>query len=520
MKLITREQAAALVEDGATLGVGGFGAYGAPESLLQALADRFAETGHPAGLCVTCTVCPGDNTRGNVGLNRIARDGLLDTVIAGHLANPPLIAEMVAENRAAAYTLPLGVMVHLYDAIAGHRPAVLTAVGLGTFADPRKEGCKANERTRSQKREMVELTRLDGRDYLLYKAFPIRICFLRGTCADERGNISMEREATGDFSLGMAAAVHNSGGIVVVEVERIVKSGTIHPKSVRIHAPIVDYVVIADQDKYRQGYAAADRGELCGSIQVPPAALVPMEMSNRKIIARRGALELAPDCLINLGIGIPSGIGSVANEEGLSATLSLESGPQGGVPVEGLGFGASVNPEAIYNLPDIFHMYDGGVLSMTFLGAAEIDGAGNVNVSRFGSRCTGPGGFINISQNTPRVYFVGTFTTGGLEERVEDGCLRILREGRQKKFCRSVQQVTFSGPYAVSTGQQVTYITERAVFRLTDRGLLLTEIAPGVDLRTDILDQMEFPPLIPEAPRLMDRRIFRPEKMGLAKSAE
>ena len=520
VKLITKEEAAALVQDGMTVGVGGFGAYGAPESLLQALADRFDATGHPAGLTVTCTVSPGNNTYENEGLNRIAKDGLINTIIAGHLANPPMIAEMVAENRLAAYTLPLGVVVHLYDAIAGHKPAVLTKVGLGTYADPRKEGCKANTKTEAQNRDIVELVHLTEGDFLLYKTFPIQLCFIRATCADEKGNVSMEEEAVGDFSLNMAAAVHNSGGIVVVEAGKIVKTGTIPPKKVRVHASIVDYAVIADGSKYRQGYAAANRGELSGSFQIPVAALEPMKMSNRKIIARRGAMELVPNCLINLGIGMPSGIGSVANEEGISATLSLESGPQGGVPVEGLGFGASVNPEVIYNLSDIFHLYDGGVLSMTFLGAAEIDGHGNVNVSKFGSRCTGPGGFINISQNTPRVHFIGTFTTGGLRETVENGKLIILQEGQQRKFCKKIQQITFSGDYAASTGQQVMYITERAVFRLDGHELLLTEIAPGIDLQKDILDQMEFRPKIADNLRLMDSRIFLDKKMNLVLPGE
>ncbi len=516
MKLISAGEAVGLIQDGMTIGVGGFGAYAAPETILQAMADSFAAHGHPASLTVTCGVSPGDNTNRLVGLNRIASEGLLDTIIAGHFANPPLIAEMVARNQVAGYALPLGVMIHLYDAIAAHLPVVLTPVGLGTFADPRMDGCRANERAFSQRREMVKVVELEGKEYLAYQTFPIQACIIRATYADESGNLTMKNEGLGDFAFDLAAAAHNSGGIVIAEVQKVVEFGAIHPKDVRIHAHMVDYVVVADESLYYQGYAAGYRPELCGNVRVPAAGIPAMDLTNRKVIARRGALELEPNCLINLGIGIPSGIGSVANEEGIASTLSLESGPQGGVPVEGLGFGGSVNPETIYNLSDVFHLYDGGILSMTFLGAAEIDQFGNVNVSKFGSRCTGPGGFINISQSTPKVYFVGTFTADGLEEEISDGALHILREGRKRKFLQHVQQITFSGQYARDHRREIMYITERAVFRLTDRGLLLTEIAPGVDLRRDILDQMEFEPLIAEDLHTMDPRIFRSGRMEIA----
>ncbi|MBP5239739.1 MAG: 3-oxoacid CoA-transferase [Oscillospiraceae bacterium] len=514
-KIITAAAAAALVKDRSTLAVGGFAAYAVPETLLYELGRRFDETSSPEGLTVTCGICPGDYSRDPVGLNRIAKKGLLDTVIAAHFGNPPLIGDMIAENLVAGYALPLGVMVHLFEAIAGHKGAVLSHVGLGTFADPREEGCKVNKRAREQNRTVVELLQVAGREQLAYLTFPIDICFVRASLADSDGNLSAENEAVGDVTFGIAAAAHNSGGIVIAEVERIVPPGTLNPRNVVAHGSIVDYVVQADPELYRQGYASVYRPELCGRKRIEPDTLPPLPMSNRKLIARRAAMELAPGGLINLGIGIPSGIGSVANEEGIHATLSLESGPQGGVPLDGLGFGANVNAEAIYSLSDTFHLYDGGVLSMSFLGAAEVDEAGNVNVSRFGDSCTGPGGFINISQNTPSVRFVCTFTAGGLKEEIRDGQLVILQEGRQKKFVKSVRQITFSGKYARSTRQDVQFITERAVFRLTEEGLLLTEIAPGVDLERDILSQMEFTPRIAGDLSLMDPRIFRDSLMGL-----
>lgn len=515
-KLITKEKAASLINSGMTLAVGGFGAYGAPETLLQALADRYERENQPRLLTVSCGISPGDNSKNGVGLNRIAKKGLIETVIAGHFANAPMISEMVGNNEIAGYAVPLGVMVHLFDTIAGHKPALLTKVGLETCADPRHGGCKANDKAVEQQRDIVELATVFGEECLAYKPFKIDACFIRAFAADENGNLSMEDGALGDYGFDIAAATHNSGGVVIAEVKSVVSAGSIHPKKVRIHAPMVDYVVIADADKYKQGYQAAFRPELCGDTRVPSDALAPMPMSNRKIIARRAVMELTPDCLINLGIGIPSGIGSVANEEGIATNLSLESGPQGGVPVEGLGFGASANPDVIYNVGDVFHLYDGGVLDQTFLGAAEIDEGGNVNVSKFGTRCTGPGGFINISQNTSTVCFLGTFTAGGLVEEIKDGKLVIVQEGRQRKFIKSVQQITFSGAYARKTGQRVMYITERAVFELGECGLVLTEIAPGVELERDVLSQMDFTPEISPALKTMDSRIFNDAVMGIA----
>lgn len=514
MKIISKEQAVHMIRNGSTVGIGGFGAYGAPESLLAEIRKQFDETGNPQSLTVTTGVSPGSFTMEQKGLNRMAADGLIDTIIAGHFANPPMIANMVGENKIAGYAVPLGVLMHLYDAIAGHKPGVLTPVGLGTFADPRIEGCRANQKAADRNMDLVNLVNIGAEKYLLYKSFPVDISLIRGTYADAGGNISVEEEAEGDFEFELAAAAHNSGGIVIAEVKAIVNAGSIPPKKVRVHGSMIDYVVVGDEDLYMQGYNGYYKPELSGDIKVPSDDISPMPMSNRKIIARRAALELAPDCVINLGIGMPSGIGSVANEEGIKPVLSLETGPLGGVPVEGPGFGASTNPDVIYNLSDVFHLYDGGILDMTFLGAAEIDKKGNVNVSKFAGRCSGPGGFINITQATKKVAFIGTFTAGGLKESVADGKLVIEQEGSSHKFVEQVEQITFSGDYAVKTGQRILYITERAVFRLTKDGLLLEEIAPGADLQKDILDRMDFRPLVSDQLKIMDGRIFRPEKMG------
>ena len=355
-KFITAKEAAGLIEDGMTLGVGGFGAYAAPDELLAALASRYEEEGNPRGLTAVCGISPGSNHPDGRGLARLKAPGLLDTVIAGHFANPPEIAELIGANQIAAYALPLGVMLHLWRAIAGHKPALLTHVGLGTFADPRVEGCKANDKTRAQNRDIVEVVQVSGKDCLAYKTFPINACFIRATWADEDGNLSMEDEGVGDYAFELASATHNSGGIVIAQVRGIVSRDFLPPKTVRIHHPMVDYVVVnTDPALHMQSYAAQLRPELSGQLRCPTGSIPPMPLDNRKIIARRGAMELKPNCLINLGIGIPSGVGEVANEEGIGGqvTLSLESGPQGGVPVSGDGFAAAVNPQAIYTVADM-----------------------------------------------------------------------------------------------------------------------------------------------------------------------
>lgn len=517
--MITAQEAAALIPDGATVALGGFGAYCGPDALLEAVARRYDEVRHPVNLTLVTGVSTGDNSMNDLGMNRIAKDGLIDTIIAAHLGNPPKISAMAAENRIAAYTLPLGVVMHLFRAIAGKKPGVITQVGLNTFADPRDSGCRVNERARSQDRHVVELVEVGGEEQLFYPAMPLDICLLRGTYADEDGNISVEKEGLIGAELEIAAAVHSSGGIVIVQVENIVQRGTLHPRKVRIHNTLVDYVVKAPSaELHMQNYASTQYDpSLTGEIRRPMDAMPPMSMSPRKIIARRGAMELRPNCVVNLGIGMPSGVGAVAAEEGIASqtTLSLESGPIGGVPVEGVGFAGSMNLEGINSICDTFDLYDGGYLDMTCLGAAEIDRHGNVNVSRFGSRCPGPGGFINISQNTPKVCFMGAFTAGKSRIKIENGKLNIMEDAPGKKFIDRVQQVTFSADYARKTGQTVLYITERAVFQLAEDGVMLTEIAPGVDLERDIFAHMDFRPLVAKELKVMDPRIFREERMGL-----
>ena len=511
-KLITAEKAAQLIRSNSTLATGGFIGIGFAETLAKAVEKRFLDTGEPADLSLVYAAGQGDAKER--GLNHFGHQGMVRKVIGGHWGLAPKLGEMAINNEIEAYNLPQGVICHLYREIAAGRPGVFSKVGLHTFVDPRQDGGKINSRTTE---DHVQLMPINGEDHLFYKSFPIDVALLRGTTADKNGNISMEKEALPLDVLAIAQAVKNSGGTVLVQVERITEQHQLTADRVRIPGILVDHVILAPTEDHPQTFGEQYNPAYSGDIRPPASQVAPAELNARKVIGRRALLEVQKGGVINLGIGMPEMVAQVAAEEGIldSFTLSVEPGGIGGQPASGLSFGAVSNADAVIDQPAQFDSYDGGGLDQAFLGLAETCPQGHVNVSRFGSKLAGAGGFINITQNTQDLYFLGTFTSGPQQMSFENGELQIIQNGKQKKFCEAVQQITFNGEYAIEQEQRVTFITERAVFRLTEKGLCLTEIAPGVDLHRDILQQMAFSPEIAHDLTIMDSRLFQSGPMNI-----
>jgi propionate CoA-transferase len=510
-KVITPEAAARLVRDGDTVAIGGFVGLGVPEELLIALATCFERTGGPRDLTLTFAAGQGDG--GVRGLNHLAREGLVRRAIGAHWGFVPALGALALEGRIEAYCLPQGVVSHLYRETAAGRPGLLTRTGLGTFVDPRLEGGRMNAVSFE---EVVRVMRLDGEEFLFYPSRPVDVALLRGTTADEDGNVTMEHEAATLDSLSIAQAAKNSGGIVIVQVERVTAHRSKTPRDVRIPGILVDGIVIAtDRASHMQTFAEEFNPGYVGEVPAAVTAAESVPLGLRKVIARRAAMMLKSNSVVNLGVGIPEGIANVASEEGILdlITLTVEAGAIGGVPAGGLSFGAATNAQAIIDQPYQFDFYDGAGLDQAFLGMAEVDRHGNVNVSRFGHRLAGAGGFINITQAARSLFFLGTFTAGA-DIDVSDGRLRIRREG-VPKFVDQVGQVTFNGQQAWAAGQSVHYITERCVLRLGKDCLELVEIAPGLALERDVLPRMGFQPQIAADLREMDPSIFAARLLGL-----
>ncbi|MGH8699689.1 MAG: acyl CoA:acetate/3-ketoacid CoA transferase [Burkholderiales bacterium] len=510
-KIVEPEDAVAVIHDGDVIATSGYAGSGTPDQLLVALEKRFLETGAPRELTLVHSTGQGDALE--KGLNRIGHEGLIRRIIGGHFGLMPRLEKLIVGERIEAYNFPEGVITNLYRDVGAGKPGTITKVGVGTFVDPRFGGGKVNALTTE---DLVELLSVAGKEHLFFRSFPINVAMIRGTTADPDGNITTEREALTLENLALAIAARNSGGIVLAQVERIAAEGSLDARDVRVPGVLVDCVVVAEPEHHMQTYGTQYNPAFSGEVRVPLQALAPLEMGERKIIARRAALEIKPNSVINVGIGMPDGVPRVASEERIQdlITLTVDPGVMGGVPMGGLDFGVALNYQAVIDHCSAFDFIDGGGLDGVFLGFGECDARGSINASRFGNKVPGCGGFINLSQSSKKVVFVGTFTSGGFEAKVEHGKLLIVREGKHPKFVSEVGQITFSGVEAARRRQPVLYVTERCVFRLTPDGLELTEIAPGVDLERDILARMPFRPLV-RSPKLMESAIFHPEPMGL-----
>jgi propionate CoA-transferase len=503
-KIMDAESAAALVKDGATIGlVGGGGGLLEADTVMGAIEARFLAGDGPRELTLVHALGIGD--RESRGLNRFAHEGMVRKVIGGHWVWSPRMQALAKDEKIEAYVLPGGVVMQQWREIGAKRPGLTTHVGLGTFVDPRFGGGRMNE---SAKDDLVEVVEIDGKEWIRYRPFPVDVAIIRGSFADPDGNISLAQEAATLDVYALAMAAHNCGGKVIVQVRHGVPRGGISANQVRIPGAIVDAVVIAPDQPL--SHEVFHDPTLTGESWGPPLDVGEVELTVRTAIARRAATELYDGAVINYGFGIPDAVAKIVASRGESDRYfqTIEHGTYGGMLLDGTSFGYARHATAMIDAPSQFDFYSGGGLDIAFLGMGELDAEGSVNVSKLGGITVGPGGFIDIAQNARKVVFCGTFEAKGVKLSLGGGMLKVDQLGEVRKLVASVDQITFSGPQAVKSGQEVIYVTERAVFRLTSDGLVLAEVAPGVDVKGDVLDRMGFEPLIPVTPKIMDGAHF------------
>jgi len=503
-KFLTARQAAALVNDGDTVAlIGGGGGLCEASCLHEAIEKRFLETQRPRGLTLIHSLGIGD--RKSRGMNRFAHEGMAKRVIGGHWVWSPRMQQLARENKIEAYVFPGGVAMQLFREIGAGRPGLFTHVGLGTFCDPRVEGGRMNT---AAKDDLIEVVTIDGKELLRYKSFPVNVAMIKGSFADAHGNISLDQEPANVDIYAAALAAHNSGGKVIAQVRTAVEVGALPARSVRVPGALVDAIVVDPEQ--RMGYDVVHDPTMSGEIKGPPAPVIPQPFTVRQLIARRAADELRDGAVLNYGFGIPDGVARLISERGHRDRYyqTIEHGTYGGELLEGTLFGYARNATAMIDGPSQFDFYSGGGLDIAFLGFGEIDPAGNVNVSKLGGITVGPGGFIDIAQNARKVVFCGTFDARGTQLDIGGGKLHIGKHGGVTKLVNKVEQITYSGPEGMKRGQEVVYVTERAVFRLTPKGLVLTEVAPGIDVKRDVIERMQFAPLVEREPALMPSSHF------------
>lgn len=513
MKVIQAADVPKLIKDGDNVLIPGTtGCY--PEHATVEIEKSFLETGHPAHLTLHFQSAMGTMGHPTRGLSNLCHEGLFDVAYCGHINGcGRKMTEFVRDNGAEVYNMPQGVTLQLMKCTAAHTPGFITKIGLKTFMDPRQDCARMNSRST---KSPVELIEIDGEEWLFYRApKKIDVALIRGTYADEKGHIYMDNEGYKMNTLDAAAAAKATGGIVIAQVERIIKAGFKNPKEVEVPGFLVDYAFCADMHWHMQTSATQFNPVFTGAIKVPLDSIPPIKLDSKKVMSRRAAMELEKDVIVNLGVGTPTFMANVCAEEGCSDyfTLTSETGAIGGIPGAGNDFGTAWNGEAMIQTCDINMIYDGGILDKGYLGFLQVAPNGDVNSANRNGLAMGIGGFMNVAGGAKHVIFMGMMTAGGYKNEIGDGKLTITNEGAEKKFVNKVHQVCFSGEVALDLGKKVTYVTERCVFQLTREGLMLTEIAPGVDLQKDILDQMEFKPLIAEDLKLMPAELFC-EKWG------
>ena len=520
-KLKSLAAVAELIPDHAVISVSSSSGLGCPDATLKAIGERFDRAAKPRGITTIHPIAAGD-MYGIDGIDHIAKPGLLKRVIAGSFPSgpssreSPRIWQMIHADQVEAYNLPSGIIYHMHREAAAKRPGVLSKIGWDTVVDPVHRGGKMNSVTRD---DIVARVKFDDDEWLFYRSIPIDVAIVRGTTADENGNLSMEHEGAYLGALDQALAARNNGGIVIAQVKRVAPPGSLPPQSIRVPGTLIDHIVL-DPDQMQTTQTRYEPA-ISGELPRPVASFSPVEWGVSKVIARRAAMTLREGETVNLGFGISALVPYILLEEGLhgSVTWVIEQGAIGGLPLQDFQFGCASNLEAIIASPDQFTYFQGAGFDRTLLSFMEVDASGNVNVSRLASKphvTAGIGGFIDITSQAKHIVFSSFFTAGGLKLTIDDGQLRILQEGRFTKLVPSIEEVTFSGRRAREIGQQVTYITERCVMSLEEHGLTVTEIAPGICLEKDVLGQAGFPLRVSPQLREMDAQLFSPAPMQLA----